>query len=45
MPARSGNLVQDAWFAALAVEHGCDWISTDADHGRFRGLRWQRPLA
>lgn len=40
----SGNLVQDAWFAALAIEHGCQWISTDADYQRFRGLRWQRPF-
>lgn len=40
----SGNLVQDAWFAALAIEHGCEWISTDADYDRFRGLRWQRPF-
>jgi toxin-antitoxin system PIN domain toxin len=42
--AVSGNLVQDAWFAALAIEHGCQWISTDADYGRFSGLRWQRPF-
>jgi predicted nucleic acid-binding protein len=40
----SGNLVQDAWFAALAIEHGCEWISTDADYARFTGLRWRRPL-
>ena len=40
----TGNLVQDAWFAALAIEHGCQWISTDADYRRFRGLRWQRPF-
>ena len=40
----SGNLVQDAWFAALAIEHGCEWVSTDGDYARFRGLRWQRPF-
>ena len=40
----SGNFVQDAWFAALAIEHGCEWISTDEDYARFRGLRWQRPF-
>lgn len=40
----SGNLVQDAWFAALAIEHGCEWISTDRDYARFRGLRWQPPF-
>lgn len=40
----TGNLVQDAWFAALAIEHGCEWISTDRDYARFRDLRWQRPF-
>lgn len=40
----SGNLVQDAWFAALAVESGCEWISTDGDFARFPGLRWRRPF-
>ena len=41
----SGNLVPDAWFAALAIEHGCQWISTDPDYGRFQALQWQRPQA
>jgi uncharacterized protein len=40
----TGNLVQDAWFAALAVESGCEWITTDGDFARFHGLRWQRPF-
>lgn len=39
-----GNLVQDAWFAALAVESGCEWITTDGDFARFQGLRWRRPF-
>lgn len=39
-----GNLVQDAWFAALAVESGCEWITTDGDFARFPGLRWRRPF-
>jgi uncharacterized protein len=42
--AATGNLVQDAWLAALAVEHGCEWISTDGDYARFPGLRWRRPF-
>ena len=37
----SGNLVQDAWFAALAIEHGCEWITTDRDFARFPGLHWR----
>jgi uncharacterized protein len=36
-----GNLVQDAWFAALAMEHGCEWITEDQDYARFPGLRWR----
>lgn len=38
-----GNLAADAWHAALAIEHGCEWISDDADFARFPGLRWRRP--
>ncbi len=38
-----GNLVSDAWFAALAIEAGCEWITLDRDYGRFPGLRWRRP--
>jgi toxin-antitoxin system PIN domain toxin len=38
-----GNLIPDAWHAALALEHGCEWISDDADFGRFPQLRWSRP--
>ncbi len=42
--AARGNLVSDAWHAALAVEHGCEWITTDRDYARFPGLRWRHPL-
>lgn len=38
-----GNLVPDAWFAALAIESGCEWITTDRDYSRFAGLRWSVP--
>lgn len=40
----TGNLAQDAWFAALAVESGCEWISTDRDYARFPGLKWRSPF-
>ena len=39
----SGNLVADAWFAALAIESGCEWVTTDRDYARFDGLRWRSP--
>jgi hypothetical protein len=42
--AATGNLVEDAWLAALAVEAGCEWITTDGDYARFPGLRWRRPF-
>ncbi len=39
-----GNLVTDAHLAALAIESGCEWISTDSDFAKFPGLRWRHPL-
>ncbi|MGH2771819.1 MAG: type II toxin-antitoxin system VapC family toxin [Actinomycetota bacterium] len=39
-----GNLVPDAYLAALAVETGSDWRSTDRDFSRFPGLKWRHPL-
>ena len=39
-----GNLVADAYFAALAIESGCEWITADRDYARFPGLRWRHPL-
>lgn len=38
-----GNLIPDAYLAALAIESGSDWISTDGDYARFPGLHWRRP--
>jgi uncharacterized protein len=38
-----GNLVPDAWFAALAIEAGCEWITLDRDYARFPGLKWRVP--
>jgi toxin-antitoxin system PIN domain toxin len=40
----TGNLVQDAWNAALAIEAGCEWITTDRDYARFQGLNWRSPF-
>ena len=39
-----GNLVPNAWFAALAIEHGCTWVTTDRDYARFPGLRVEYPV-
>jgi toxin-antitoxin system PIN domain toxin len=40
-----GNLVPDAYLAALAIETGSQWITADRDYARFPGLRWRHPLA
>lgn len=40
-----GNLIPDAFLAALAIESGSEWITTDRDFARFPGLRWRHPLA
>ena len=39
-----GPLIADAQRAALALEHGCEWISFDRDFARFPDLRWRHPL-
>ncbi|MGQ0815654.1 MAG: type II toxin-antitoxin system VapC family toxin [Gemmatimonadota bacterium] len=39
-----GNLVPDAYHAALAIESDCEWITTDRGFARFPGLRWRHPL-
>ncbi len=38
-----GPIVADAWFAALAIERGCTWITYDHDYARFRQLDWREP--
>ena len=39
-----GALIADAQHAALALEHGCEWISFDRDFAKFPDLRWGHPL-
>ena len=40
-----GNLVPDAYLAALAIESGSEWNTTARDYSRFPGLRWRTPFA
>jgi len=40
-----GPRVTDAWYAALAIEWGCEWITMDRDYARFPGLKWRLPSA
>jgi toxin-antitoxin system PIN domain toxin len=41
--AIQGPKVTDAWFAALAIEHACTWITYDRDYARFSDLNWREP--
>jgi toxin-antitoxin system PIN domain toxin len=40
-----GRRVTDAWYAALAIEWGCEWVTLDRDFARFPGLKWSPPTA
>jgi uncharacterized protein len=40
-----GPRISDAWFAALAIEQGCLWITYDRDYARFPELDWREPTA
>lgn len=39
-----GSRMTDAWFAAMAIEHGCTWITYDRDYARFPELNWHEPV-
>ena len=41
----TAKLVADAQHAAVAIEHGCTFVTTDGDFARFPRLRWHHPLA
>lgn len=40
-----GAHIADAWFAALAIERACTWITYDRDFARFRELDWREPAS
>ena len=39
----TGALAADAYHAALAIEHGCTWVTYDTDFARFTALDWRAP--
>jgi toxin-antitoxin system PIN domain toxin len=39
-----GNLVTDAYLAALAIEKGAELFTSDRDFSRFPGLKWSAPI-
>lgn len=42
--AARGNQVPDAYLAALALEVGATWVTTDRGFARYPQLRWITPL-
>lgn len=40
----TGNEIPDAYLAALAIESGSEWITTDRGFARYPGLKWRHPL-
>ena len=40
-----GSDTTDAYLAALAIEHGCEWWTTDSGFARFETLRSRNLLA
>lgn len=40
-----GNAIPDAYYAALAMEWNCTWVTTDKGFKRFKGLKAQHPFA
>ena len=38
-----GNDIPDTYFAALAIESDCEWITTDRGFARFSNLKWRNP--
>lgn len=38
-----GRKTSDLWYAALAIEHDCEFITYDRDFAQFPGLRWRTP--
>lgn len=40
----TGNLIPDAYHAALALEHGYIWVSLDRGFARYTNLDWRHPL-
>lgn len=38
-----GNMIPDAFLAALAIEQGCEWVTLDRGFARFPDLRLHVP--
>jgi uncharacterized protein len=41
----AGNLIPDAYLAAMAIDQGYEFVTNDSDFARFPGLTWRNLLA
>jgi toxin-antitoxin system PIN domain toxin len=41
----TGNRIPDAFHAALAIEHGCEWVTLDRGFSALHGLAFRHLLA
>ena len=39
-----GDLMTDAWIAAISLAHGASVLTFDSDSARFPDMRWESPL-
>lgn len=39
-----GNLISDAYLAAIVIELGAELVTDDRGFGRWPGLRWRHPV-
>jgi toxin-antitoxin system PIN domain toxin len=37
----TGSQTTDVWFAALALEWDCEWVTLDRGFAQFKNLRWR----
>jgi toxin-antitoxin system PIN domain toxin len=44
LPGLGSKVIADAYHAAIAIEHRCEWVTLDRDFARFPGLRWSMPV-
>ena len=40
----TGNRIPDAYHAALAIEHGCEWVTLDQGFSMYPGLKYRNLL-
>src|SRR2546423_15696338 len=39
-----GKLIPDAYFAAMAIDQGFEFVKFDSDYAKFPGFTWRHPM-